>query len=195
MMMGGSSAPARLRFSGRGPNGGNATVSLSAASVGDLMVIGVSGFTGTPTITGGDGGWTWTAQSGQSFGFFWKLLTAGDITAGSLTVSGPDTFWACYKTGGPTSAAMKTAATATGTSLTIAGFAKAPNSGSVLALVRHAGNSATTPAGWTADLAEIGGTNGAGIYSIDADDYHEGSVTFDFSGSSDIRGFLVELTG
>jgi hypothetical protein len=201
------SAPARKRIAGRGSGGvASIAVSLSGAAAGDFMLIAVSGFSVTPSIAGGDGGWIWVDPTSPSvsLGYFKKLLTSGDISAGSVTVSVASgsifAFWVAYKAGGPTAAAFKTKAanTSGGTTLTLPAFSRAPNSGSVVLILMEAGAAGgiTPAANWNADLTCLGGTNGGGFYSLDADNYNDGTVTFTgFGNTGDQYGYLVELTG
>lgn len=128
---GGGGGPAFVTATGYLLVATSQVVSFSGAAVGDLAIITVLTSTTPVTISG----WTalppfsWNVEAVQSV--LWRVLTSGDISTGSVTVTGLNVgvplMFAAY--GGVTSAALKSTGDLEGPgALSIPGFTKSVSS-------------------------------------------------------------------
>ena len=152
---------------------GNNITFPGGAAAGDLAIVAVT-FGGTSAITFSASGWNQLYQmiesgTSQTMRIGWKVLTAGDIsspgTVGGYNDTGTSPF-VCAVFRNCTSVSLGSGiADATGTTLTIPGFAKGYLNKFCLSL---ASDRDTGAIGTEATFTSIGTVGGASIYAIGA---------------------------
>lgn len=138
-------------------------MSITGASAEDLMVVLLAS---SATISGGDGGWTYTSAFGPGWRAAYKVLTDGDIS-GSLISSTDVMQWAVYSNA--KSISLKGTGGASGTSFNVAGFTKAANCAGMIGL--GMGSSVTANVVFTAMTARRNAAAPSAFIVLSLDDY------------------------
>ena len=179
-------------------------VSFSGASAGNLALIIVSN--STSVAPSAPTGWTALATyTWVTYGYheaaFYKVLNSGDISTGSVTVSGlaTDSTVEFLDYSGVSSAALVSTGDVTASPLAISGFTKNAASKVIVAYCtnRTATGNATLPSGMTNRIANFASTN----FQTRVDDFlpssgyaNGASVTYTATVGFEVIGRLIELT-
>lgn len=178
---GGTSLPAPTFVVGNGysTTGVPQLVSWAGAQAGDLaIIIGIDQALATPS------GWTllgtfsWNTGLGSTNQLFAKVLSSGDISAGSVTVantsSGGCVSIVVYR--GPTTATIVSSAVASATSVPIPGFTKASRSLGIVSYCCFRGTSSVTPPVGAALRLNYGSADGTGLADQGSGGYSNGAT-------------------
>lgn len=185
-----------------------ATVSFSGMAAGDLAVIFAKGITSTPSTPSG-----WTAISLAATGgganhpvIFWKLLSSGDISTGSVTISASGSndmqgaLICAYRYATSVTLKSSTESATNATSITLPAFSLSPASAGVLFFVEDdlvCGGAFLPPA--VGIVTREGPTQCRFFYLAAYDfttpsDYPEASLTWsNFATGGQQDGYVLEL--
>lgn len=188
--------------------GGNATISFAGMAAGQLAIIFGQGTSGgsPPALTSGSGWTTISPADSGLYGYqsriFWKVLSAGDISTGNVTIAniGGGIMSLAYANATSVSAKSMTESGGAASTLVLPGFTLSSNSAGVLALISAVFDNTTFSAPASPGLAVRVGPVQPQNFSLEAadfttpGDYPEQALTWTgFNPSAGQMGHLLEL--